>query len=114
MATPTEEEYLQALAVKNEYERIQAEILEQKRVAYYTDLKPFVEGDTYAVFHNALLAIKERNETENMFSYNVEAVLANLQYLATVVAQYQPPVPAIVMPAPLPITSAPEGSTDGE
>jgi hypothetical protein len=114
MATPTEEEYLEALNVKNEYERVQAEILQAKRTAYHADLKPFVEGDTYAVFCNALLAIKERNEADNMFNYTVETLLANLKYLLDIVTQYAPPIPANMMPAPLPITPAPEGNTDGE
>jgi len=113
MSTPTEEDYLQALAVKNEYERIQAEILEAKRATYYAALKPFTETELFSTFRDALQAIKDGNEAENMFSYNVEAVLANIQYLTTVVAQYQPPVPAVLMPAPLPVTPEAEGSTNG-
>jgi len=107
-------DYLQAVETKNEYERIEAEIMLAKRNAYHADLKPFVEGDTYAVFHNALLAIKDRNEADNMFNYTVETLLTNLQFLNNAVAQYQPPIPSSMMPTPLPITPAPEGSTNGE
>ncbi|UYY77486.1 hypothetical protein [Sphingomonas sp. R1] len=114
MATPTEEEYLEALNVKNEYERVQAEIQQAKRTAYHADLKPFVEGDTYAVFHNALLSIKERNQPDNMFNYNVETLITNLLTLAERVAAYAPPIPANLMPAPLPLTPEAEGNTDGE
>jgi hypothetical protein len=94
MTIPTEQEYQNALEVTAQYERIQQELLAQKRGAYFSALSSIVAGADFSNLKNALMEVQAANEAEGFFSLYVSGVISTLGYLDDAVSHYSPPVGA--------------------
>jgi hypothetical protein len=98
MTIPTEEDYQRALEVKNEYERLQQELLALKRNAYFDALSSVVSAADYASAKSALVAVRDTTEAESFFSVYLVNAVAALSYLENAMDHYTPYVPTPTAP----------------